>query len=34
MSRRDSAGDILPPGSREWPAFIRLLDKLDLSYRD
>jgi len=30
----DMAGDILPPGTREWPAFIRLLDKLDDSYRD
>jgi ribulose-5-phosphate 4-epimerase/fuculose-1-phosphate aldolase len=29
----EMAGDILPPGSREWPAFIRLLDKLDPSYR-
>ena len=27
-------GDILPAGTREWPAFLRLLDKLDPSYRD
>jgi ribulose-5-phosphate 4-epimerase/fuculose-1-phosphate aldolase len=30
----DHHGDILAPGSREWPAFIRLLDRLDPSYRD
>ena len=29
----DGAGDILPPGAREWPAFLRLLDRLDPSYR-
>ena len=27
-------GDILPAGTREWPAFLRLLDRLDPSYRD
>lgn len=27
-------GDILAPGAREWPAFLRLLDRLDPSYRD
>jgi ribulose-5-phosphate 4-epimerase/fuculose-1-phosphate aldolase len=26
-------GDILAPGAREWPAFLRLLDRLDDSYR-
>lgn len=26
-------GDIRAPGSREWPAFIRLLDRIDPSYR-
>ncbi len=26
-------GDILAPGEREWPAFIRLLDRIDPSYR-
>jgi ribulose-5-phosphate 4-epimerase/fuculose-1-phosphate aldolase len=26
-------GDLLAPGEREWPAFIRLLDRLDPSYR-
>jgi ribulose-5-phosphate 4-epimerase/fuculose-1-phosphate aldolase len=30
----DHHGDILAPGSREWPALIRLLDRLDPSYRD
>jgi len=30
----DHHGDIRTPGSREWPAFIRLLDRLDPSYRD
>jgi ribulose-5-phosphate 4-epimerase/fuculose-1-phosphate aldolase len=30
----DHHGDILEPGAREWPAFIRLLDRLDPSYRD
>jgi ribulose-5-phosphate 4-epimerase/fuculose-1-phosphate aldolase len=29
----DHHGDILAAGSREWPAFIRLLDRLDTSYR-
>jgi hypothetical protein len=24
----DLHGDILPPGTREWPAFMRLLDRL------
>jgi hypothetical protein len=24
----DFHGDILPPGTREWPAFMRLLDRL------
>jgi ribulose-5-phosphate 4-epimerase/fuculose-1-phosphate aldolase len=27
-------GDIRAPGAREWPAFIRLLDRLDPSYRN
>ena len=27
-------GDILPAGTREWPAFLRLLDRLDPSYKD
>lgn len=27
-------GDILSPGTREWPAFIRLLDRIDPSYRE
>ena len=27
-------GDIRAPGAREWPAFLRLLDRLDPSYRD
>ena len=27
-------GDILPAGTREWPAFLRLLDRIDPSYRD
>jgi hypothetical protein len=26
-------GDILAPGAREWPAFLRLLDRIDPSYR-
>lgn len=30
----DQEGDILPAGTREWPAFLRLLDKLDPSYKD
>ena len=30
----DQHGDILPPGTREWPAFLRLLDRIDPSYRD
>jgi ribulose-5-phosphate 4-epimerase/fuculose-1-phosphate aldolase len=29
----DEHGDILPPGTREWPAFLRLLDRIDRSYR-
>lgn len=29
----DQHGDIRAPGSREWPGFIRLLDRLDASYR-
>ncbi len=29
----DHHGDIRAPGSREWPAFIRLLDRIDPSYR-
>ncbi|SAK93960.1 aldolase [Caballeronia hypogeia] len=28
------SGDILPAGTREWPAFLRLLDRIDPSYRD
>jgi ribulose-5-phosphate 4-epimerase/fuculose-1-phosphate aldolase len=28
------AGDILAPGTREWPAFMRLLDRLDPSFRN
>jgi ribulose-5-phosphate 4-epimerase/fuculose-1-phosphate aldolase len=27
-------GDILPAGTREWPAFLRLLDRIDPSYRN
>jgi len=27
------AGDILPPGTREWPAFIRMLDRTQPDYR-
>jgi ribulose-5-phosphate 4-epimerase/fuculose-1-phosphate aldolase len=27
-------GDIEPPGSREWPALLRLLDRIDPTYRD
>jgi ribulose-5-phosphate 4-epimerase/fuculose-1-phosphate aldolase len=27
-------GDIQLPGTREWPAFLRLLDRMDPSYRD
>ena len=27
-------GDILPAGTREWPAFLRLLDRIDPSYKD
>ena len=30
----ERAGDILSPGAREWPAFIRLLDRIDKTYRD
>jgi ribulose-5-phosphate 4-epimerase/fuculose-1-phosphate aldolase len=30
----DQEGDILPPGAREWPAFIRLLDRIDPTYRN
>lgn len=30
----DHHGDIRAPGSREWPAFIRLLDRIDPSYRN
>lgn len=30
----EQSGDILPAGTREWPAFIRMLDKIDPSYRD
>jgi ribulose-5-phosphate 4-epimerase/fuculose-1-phosphate aldolase len=30
----DHHGDIVAPGAREWPAFIRLLDRLDPSYRN
>ncbi|SHF96565.1 Ribulose-5-phosphate 4-epimerase/Fuculose-1-phosphate aldolase [Kaistia soli DSM 19436] len=30
----DHQGDIRAPGSREWPAFIRLLDRIDPSYRN
>jgi ribulose-5-phosphate 4-epimerase/fuculose-1-phosphate aldolase len=26
-------GDILAPGAREWPAFLRLLDRIDPGYR-
>lgn len=29
----DHHGDILPAGTREWPAFLRLLDRLDPSYK-
>ena len=28
------AGDILPPGTREWPAFLRLLEHIAPDYRD
>ena len=27
-------GDILVPGEREWPAFLRQLDRSDPSYRE
>ncbi len=27
-------GDIAPPGTREWPAFMRLLDRLDPTFRN
>lgn len=27
------AGDILPPGTREWPAFVRMLDRTQPDYR-
>lgn len=30
----DHHGDIRPAGTREWPAFIRLLDRIDPSYRN
>lgn len=30
----DHHGDIKAAGSREWPAFIRLMDRIDPSYRD
>lgn len=30
----EQQGDILVPGEREWPAFIRQLDRTDPSYRD
>ncbi|WP_407051603.1 class II aldolase/adducin family protein [Methyloraptor flagellatus] len=30
----DHHGDIRAAGSREWPAFIRLMDRIDPSYRD
>ena len=30
----ENQGDILPAGTREWPAFLRLLDRLDPSYKD
>lgn len=30
----DHHGDIRAPGTREWPAFIRLLDRTDPSYRN
>ncbi len=30
----DRHGDIQAPGAREWPAFLRLLDRLDPSYRE
>ena len=30
----DQEGDILSPGAREWPAFIRLLDRIDPTYRN
>lgn len=30
----DHHGDILAPGTREWPAFIRMLDRTDPSYRN
>jgi len=29
----DFHGDILPPGTREWPAFMRLLDRTQPDYR-
>jgi ribulose-5-phosphate 4-epimerase/fuculose-1-phosphate aldolase len=29
----EMAGDILPAGTREWPAFMRLLDRLQSDYR-
>jgi len=29
----EMAGDILPPGTREWPAFLRLLDRTQPDYR-
>ena len=30
----ENQGDILVPGEREWPAFLRQLDRADPSYRD
>ncbi len=30
----DRHGDILAAGSREWPAFLRMLDRIDSSFRD
>jgi ribulose-5-phosphate 4-epimerase/fuculose-1-phosphate aldolase len=30
----DETGDILPPGAREWPAFMRLLDRIDPAFRN
>ena len=30
----EGQGDILVPGEREWPAFIRQLDREDPSYRN
>lgn len=30
----DNEGDVLPAGTREWPALIRLLDRIDPAFRD